>query len=136
MVIFGVETSITGSHPDALFYDDPISYERLTTDTNWLETVNSQISSLIPVVQGDGLVVWVGTRYDEEDHFGVAFRSSGVASVSGMQTDSIPLDPEGDIHVYFLAGRDGRASPRPRWSGPRPGSSASRRPTPCATLPR
>jgi len=111
MVIFGVETSITGSHPDALFYDDPISYERLTTDTNWLETVNSQISSLIPVVQGDGLVVWVGTRYDEEDHFGVAFRSSGVASVSGMQTDSIPLDPEGDIHVYFLAGRDGKGEP-------------------------
>src|SRR6185295_3886478 len=51
MIIFGVETSITGSHPDALFYDDPISYERLTTDTNWLQAVNSQITSLIPVVQ-------------------------------------------------------------------------------------
>jgi hypothetical protein len=111
MVIFGVETSITGSHPDALFYDDPISYERLTTDTNWLQTVNSQITSLIPVVQGDGLVVWVGTRYDAEDHFGVGFRSQGVASVSGMVTDSIPTDPEGNIHVYFLSGRDLEGKP-------------------------
>jgi hypothetical protein len=111
MVVFGVETSITGSHPDVLFYDDPISYERLTTDTNWLASVNSQISSLIPVIQGDGLLVWVGTRYDDEDHFGVAFRTQGVASVEGMQTDSIPLDPDGNIHVYFMAGRDMEGKP-------------------------
>lgn len=111
IVVFGVETSITGSHPDALFYDDPISYERLTTDTNWLATVNSQITSLIPVVQGDGLLVWVGTRYDDEDHFGVGFRNNGVASVSGMQTDSIPVDEDGNIHVYFMAGRDNEGKP-------------------------
>lgn len=110
-VVFGVETSITGSHPDVLFYDDPISYERLTTDTNWLASVNSQISSLIPVIQGDGLLVWVGTRYDDEDHFGVAFRTQGVATVEGMQTDSIPLDPDGNIHVYFMAGRDMEGKP-------------------------
>ena len=110
-VVFGVETSITGSHPDVLFYDDPISYERLTTDTNWLASVNSQISSLIPVIQGDGLLVWVGTRYDDEDHFGVAFRTQGVASVEGMKTDSIPLDPDGNIHVYFMAGRDMEGKP-------------------------
>lgn len=111
MVIFGVETSLTGSHPDVLFYDDPISYERLMTDTNWLSAVNSQVSSLIPVIQGDGLIVWVGTRYDDEDHFGVAFRTLGVASVSGMETDSIPVDPEGTIHVYFMAGRDSQGQP-------------------------
>ena len=111
VTIFGVETSITGSHPDALFYDDPISYERLTTDTNWLQTVNSQITSLIPVVQGDGLIVWVGTRYDDDDHFGVGFRNQGVASVSGMNTDSITPDPNGDIHVYFLAARDLEGKP-------------------------
>jgi len=105
-VTFGVETSITGSHPDAIFYDDPISYERLTTDTNWLATVNSQVSSLVPVIQGDGLVVWVGTRYDDGDHFGEAFRTQGVCSLSGMKTGSIPVDPTGNIHVYFLSGRD------------------------------
>lgn len=105
-ITFGVETSIVGAHPDAIFYDDPISYERLTTDTNWLATVNSQVSSLVPVLQSDGLNVWVGTRYDDEDHFGVAFRNQGVRSVSGMHTDSIPIDPEGNIEVYFLCGRE------------------------------
>lgn len=58
--VFGVETSITGAHPDAIFYDDPVSYERLKSDTDWLATVNSQVSSLIPVLQSDGLLVWPG----------------------------------------------------------------------------
>lgn len=110
-VIFGVETSITGSHPDAIFYDDPISYDRMKTDANWLQTVNDQVSNLVPVVQGDGLIVWVGTRYDSRDHFGVAFEEQGVASLSGMQTDSITPSPEGSIHVYFMAGRDAEGKP-------------------------
>lgn len=108
---FAVETSIVGAHPDAIFYDDPISYERLETDTNWLATVNSQISSLIPVIQSDGLVIWVGTRYDDDDHFGVAFRDEGVLSVSGMSSDAIPEDPDGKWHVYFMAGRDEDGTP-------------------------
>lgn len=109
---FAVETSIVGAHPDAIFYDDPISYERLSTDANWLTSVNSQVTSLIPVIQPDGLIVWVGTRYDDLDHFGVAFRDEGVASVSGM-TESCPYkpDPEGKWHVYFLAGRDQQDRP-------------------------
>ncbi len=109
---FAVETSITGAHPDAIFYDDPISYERLQTDTNWLSSVNSQVTSLFPVIQGDGLVVWVGTRYDADDHFGKAFELEGVASLAGMQTDSIPVDPKNGIwHVYFLCGRDSEGRP-------------------------
>lgn len=57
---FAVETSIVGAHPDVWVEDDPNSYERLTTDTNWLSTVNSQVSSMIPVVQADGLIIWPG----------------------------------------------------------------------------
>lgn len=106
---FAVETSIVGAHPDAIFYDDPISYERMTTDTNWLAAVNSQVTSLFPVVQSDGLIVWVGTRYDDDDHFGVAFREEGVASLTGMETDSITVDPvNGKWHVYFMSGRDSK----------------------------
>lgn len=105
--IFSVETSITGAHPDVIFYDDPISYERLTTDANWLQTVNSQVTSLFPVIQSDGLVIWVGTRYDDDDHFGVAFRDEGVRSLTGMETDQITVEPEvGKWDVYFLAGRN------------------------------
>lgn len=103
---FAVETSIVGAHPDAIFYDDPISYERIMSDTNWLKAVNSQVTSLFPVIQSDGLIVWVGTRYDDDDHFGVAFREEGVASLSGMETDSIPVSEDGKWHVYFLCGRD------------------------------
>lgn len=104
---FAVETSITGAHPDAIFYDDPISYERLESDSNWINTVNSQVSSLGFVIQSDGLFVYVGTRYDPSDHFGTAFDFDGVRSLSGMETNSISVDKENGIwDVYFMAGRD------------------------------
>jgi hypothetical protein len=103
---FAVETSIVGAHPDVIIYDDPISYERLISDTNWLATVNGQVTSLFPVIQSDGLVLWVGTRYDDDDHFGVAFREEGVKSLTGIETDSIVPTPDGKWDVYFLAGRD------------------------------
>jgi hypothetical protein len=104
--VFAVETSIVGAHPDGLFYDDPISYPRLKTDTNWLQSVNGQVDSLIPVIQSDGLVVWPGTRYDSDmDHFGRAFREQGVATLEGMATDSITPVEGGMWHVYFMAGR-------------------------------
>lgn len=103
---FSVETSIVGAHPDAIFYDDPISYERLGTDANWLQTVNSQVTSLFPVIQSDGLIVWVGTTYDPEDHFGVAFRDEGIATLRGMETDSMQVTEGGKWHVYFWPARD------------------------------
>lgn len=109
--IFGVETSVVGAHPDAIFYDDPISYERLASDTNWLAAVNSQTSSLIPVLESDGLIVYVGTRYDDGDHFGVSFADDGVASVSGMETDSLTAEEGGKWHVYFMAARDKEGKP-------------------------
>lgn len=108
---FAVETSILGAHPDAIFYDDPISYERLKSDTHWLEAVNSQVTSLYPVIQADGLVVWVGTRYDDADHFGVAFEQEGIASIEGIASDSLRVTEGGLWHVYFLAGRDGNGQP-------------------------
>jgi len=103
---FAVETSIVGAHPDVWIHDDPISYERMTSDTNWLATVNSQVTSMVPVVQADGLIVWVGTRYDDDDHLGVAFRDEGVATLTGMETDSITASDGGKWHVYFLSARD------------------------------
>lgn len=109
--IFGVETSVVGAHPDAIFYDDPISYERLGSDTSWLASVNSQTSSLIPVLEADGLLVYVGTRYDDADHFGVSFSDDGVASVAGMETDSLRPEEGGKWHVYFMAARDKQGKP-------------------------
>lgn len=111
-VAFAVETSITGSHPDAIFYDDPISYERLESDTNWLAAVKSQVDSLRYVIQGDGLVVWVGTRYDDLDHFGDSFNEEGVRSLAGIETDQIEVDKENGVwDAYFMAGRDNTGKP-------------------------
>jgi len=114
--LFGVETSIVGAHPDAIFYDDPISYERMLSDMNWLASVNSQVTSLYPVIQGDGLIVWVGTRYDDEDHFGMALRSSdyggeGVKTISGMPCEAFNAEEGGLWHLYFMAGRDPDGKP-------------------------
>lgn len=109
--VFSVETSIVGAHPDAIFYDDPISYERLTTDANWLDTVNSQLTSLIPVLQVDGLMVMVGTRYDDMDQFGRCFADDGVKSLVGMPTDSVVVDTDGVWDVYFLSARDKEGKP-------------------------
>lgn len=109
--IFGVETSIVGAHPDAIFFDDPISYERLESDVNWFSAVNSQVTSLIPVVQADGLICWVGTRYGASDHFGKFLNEEGVASMEGMDTDSFAVDPDGKWHLYFMAGKDKDGKP-------------------------
>lgn len=113
---FGVETSIVGAHPDAIFRDDPTSYERMKSDIDWLTMVNDQTTSLIPVLQADGMFVDVGTRYGSIDHFGAQFESpeeggDGVASISGMQTDAITVHPKGMWHVYFMAGRDAEGKP-------------------------
>lgn len=120
---FGVETSIVGSHPDAIFRDDPISYDRLKTDSDWFEAVNDQTTSLIPVLEADGLFVDVGTRYGSADQFGTQFASpeeggDGVATIEGMATDAITTHPNGQWHVYFLAGRKSDGTPAiPRvWS--------------------
>lgn len=108
---FAVETSIVGAHPDAIFYDDPISYERLLSDATWLATVNAQVTSLYPVIQSDGLIVWVGTRYDDDDHFGVALKpvsqgGEGVRSVSGHECEMFTPEADGAWDLYFMAGRD------------------------------
>lgn len=113
---FAVETSIVGAHPDALFYDDPTSYERLISDVNWLQTVNSQITSLYPVMQKDALIVMPATRYDDDDHFGTMLRSAemggeGVRSISGMETDQFKIEEDGAWDLYFMAGRDAEGKP-------------------------
>lgn len=108
---YAVETSIVGAHPDVLCLDDPNSYERMISDTNWFAAVNSQVTSMFPVIQADGLILWPGTRYGDLDHFGVAFQDEGIASISGMQCEALTATPDGKWHVYFLAGRDRQGAP-------------------------
>lgn len=112
--IFGVETSITGSHPDCVFYDDPISYEAIRKDSRWISSVVEQASSVFPALESDALIVWVGTRYSSADHFGTMLSpdEQGVADVCGMQRESqFEITPDGKWDVYFLAGRDAEGKP-------------------------
>lgn len=115
---FAVGSSIVGAHPDAIFYDDPLSKEGLDADAGLFESVASQLVALDPVLQGDGFLILPGTRYGSEDQYGRVFANDGIASVEGMQSDS--LEPNGGLwHVYFLCGRDEKGEPTtPKiWTG-------------------
>lgn len=109
--IWGVATGLTGRHPDVICLDDPISYERLESDSGWLQTVNQHIDSLIPVLQGNGLRIVIGTRYADGDHFGSLLRTLGCRSISGMPYDEAEPKADGIFDVYYLSGRDLRRNP-------------------------
>lgn len=103
---WGVKSGLTSKHPDILCLDDPTSYEKMGGDANWLFTVNEHIASLEPVIEKDGLMIWVGTRYSDGDHFGNYFRLEGVKSVAGMRMPNVPIKPDGKWNVYFIDARD------------------------------
>lgn len=105
---WGVESGLTGKHPDVLCLDDPTTYEKLAAHYNWLDTVNSHMDSLIPVLAADGLFMIVGTRYHDGDHFGRAFRIDGVRSLAGMPLPEVIPNEAGRWDVYFMAARDER----------------------------
>lgn len=108
---WGVESGITGKHPDVLCLDDPVSYEKLAAYGNWLQIVNDHMDSLVPVLPADGLMILVGTRYHDGDHFGVAISKEGVCSVDGMSMQDVKIKEDGRWHAYFLSARDLEGKP-------------------------
>jgi len=109
--IWGVESGITGKHPDVLCLDDPTSYEKMASVGQWLHLVNAHIDSLIPVLPADGCLIFVGTRYSAGDHFGLAIDKEGIQSVSGMDMPGTTINPNGQWHCYFLSARDADGVP-------------------------
>lgn len=109
--VWGAATGLVGKHPDVICFDDPISYNRMETHSGWIEYVNRHITSLIPVLKGNGLRIFIGTRYHDGDWIGRAIKLIGVRSVSGMDLpDAIPM-PGGMWDMYYLAARDNRGVP-------------------------
>lgn len=105
--VWGVESGLTGCHPDVLILDDPTSYEKMASQSNWLQIVNDHVDSLTPVINPDGMMMFVGTRYHDGDHLGRAIREQGVASVSGMTPPGgIVTRKDGKWHLFFMAARD------------------------------
>lgn len=109
---WGVESGLTGSHPDVLVLDDPISYEKMVSVSNWLNYVNDHMDSLTPVINPDGMMVLVGTRYSDGDLLGRAITEQGVRSLAGMTPPGgVEVRPDGKWHLYFMAARDSAGVP-------------------------
>lgn len=110
--IVSMNTGLTGKHPDIVCLDDLVSYEGLSKDAGLYETAASFMGSLIPVIEPNGLMILVGTRYSDADPFGHAIRTLGIQSLSGMQDPDYPVTPAGRWRFYFMSARypDGRPS--------------------------
>lgn len=111
MAVWGVESGLTGTHPDVLILDDPTSYDKMASSSNWLNIVNEHVDSLVPVLNNDGMLVFVGTRYHDGDHLGRALREEGVRSYEGMKIPGHEPKPDGLWDVFFLAARDRAGNP-------------------------
>ena len=114
---WAVERGITGHHPDVGFLDDPTSYESIGAHSQWFRIVNDHVASLLPIFADNCLMVFVGTRYGDDDHFGKELREEGAATWEGMpppftEVEGKPLIRDGGKwHVYFLAARDAEGVP-------------------------
>src|SRR5439155_946543 len=109
--VWGVETGLTGSHPDVLCLDDPNTYERAAADVGWYERVVQHCASLTPVVRADGLVIYVGTPYSDADHLHKTLKRDGIATLTGMPMVDFRPRADGRWHVFHLPGRDARGAP-------------------------
>jgi hypothetical protein len=103
---WGVATGLLGAHPDALFFDDPTSYDAIASDAQWLDKVNAHVATLLPVQRADALLVWVGTRYGDNDHFGKQFELNGMKSLTGMAHPTVAPKKDGKWEVYYMSARD------------------------------
>lgn len=103
--VWGVETGITGKHPDILALDDPNSYERMQSDSNWLETVNEHCASISPALTADGLLMYVGTPYGDNDNLRAALKRDGIATLTGVPMADFKEREGGLWHVLHIPGR-------------------------------
>lgn len=110
--IFSIGSGITGRHVDVLCADDLVSYEGLEKDVDLFDSAWSTLSAITPVVENNGLVILIGTRYGEGDPHGRAISQDKVASVSGMPDEDEYRPTKGGLwHMYFLSGRNSDGTP-------------------------
>lgn len=109
--VWGVETGLTGMHPDVICLDDPITYERMGSHSGWIDVVNQHIASLMPVIKGDGLRIFIGTRYHDGDMIGRAMRVHGCSTISGMHPADTMEREDGVWHLYYMQARDYQGNP-------------------------
>lgn len=124
-----VETGVTAYHPDVLFLDDPITFEKLREEGNWLEVVNRHLISLGYALKRGGLFVYVGTPYDDRDAINTLAREEGFWAIHG-QLPEFSFARGGKWALYFRPGRDENGLPNyPRvWTEEKMAREAKRSP--------
>lgn len=105
---WGVETGITGLHPDWGVLDDPISEEKLKESGTWIQTVNQHMAAIYPAFRTDSFFMLSLTRYRDNDVAGTCLGSEGVKSWTGMKPREGGFEPrpDGEWDVYFLQAFD------------------------------
>ena len=110
----GVETGITGDHPDHLVIDDPITREKLRDSGNWIALANTHVISMYPACRNDSLVIICATPYLDGDVVTNAITDDGLCEVIGRS-----LPPEYKAHVrkdgkwkaFFMPAADEEGNP-------------------------
>jgi hypothetical protein len=110
---FGVDTGVTGYHPLQIWWDDPLTINKLREGTGkYLPQVIQAFNASFPAIRADGFLAMVLTRYLDADVAGEAFKADGIKSWDGLDssdpryTRSSPEVGKGAWRVYYLQGRD------------------------------
>jgi len=116
---FGVDTGLTGYHPDMVFWDDPLSATKLRAGGDWLKIVRTAVNAAYPALKANSFFCFILTRYLDDDVAGTLMSTEGVASWDGMPCPDgrIARDiGKGIWRVYFLQARDKRKTEK-CWQG-------------------
>lgn len=108
---WGVETGLTGFHPDMIILDDPNNYDKMAAQSDWLEFVNRSQAGLTPVLKADGLLMLVGTPYGDNDNLRTSLKRDGIASLTGFPMVDFGVRDDGMWHVLHIPGRDSLGKP-------------------------
>lgn len=119
--VWGIETGITGAHPDAGWMDDPLSEDKIKESGTWVDTVNSAISALRPAFRTDSFLGIAFTRKRDNDVAGSQFKKEGIRSWKGHPCPDARfiewMRKGGEWDVYFMQARDPKTgeSVHPLW---------------------
>jgi hypothetical protein len=109
--ISGVDIGMTGYHHSQHIWDDPIIRNKLREGGVYMVSVHDAVNASYNALQPNGLLMFVLTRYQDDDVVGRHMRDEGVATWDGMDCpnitmfDKVPMG-KGAWHVYFLQAED------------------------------
>lgn len=110
--VTSVDKGMTGYHHRIHVWDDPIYKNKLREGKEaYLRSVQDAVNASYNALQSNGLLMFVLTRYLDNDVAGRHFRDEGVASWSGMECPNTTMFDRVEIgkgvwHVYFYQTED------------------------------